>query len=97
MRPLPSSFRFLAPSIFYSSLLFRRALAPSPAQGSLFSRSFSPSLLPTKVLEKVGDSSRLESSRGDGRARKREDGRGKRIEWRMPKGEGKEEGKGENP
>lgn len=89
MRPLPSSFRFLAPSTFYSSLLFRRALAPSPAQGSLFSRSFSPSLLPTKVLEKVGDSSRLESSRGDGRARKREGGRGKRIEWRMPKGGGK--------
>lgn len=62
MRPLPSSFRFLAPSTFYSSLLFRRALAPSPAQGSLFSRSFSPSLLPTKVLEKVGDSSRVEGT-----------------------------------
>lgn len=57
MRPLPSSFPFLAPSLSPSI-----SSRPSPAQGSLFSRSFSPSLLPTKVLEKVGDSSRVEGT-----------------------------------
>lgn len=86
MRPLPSSFPFLAPSLSPSI-----SSRPSPAQRSLFSRSFSPSLLPTKVLEKVGDSSRVE---GTG---ERES---ERVEEEKRSG-GREEGerreRGENP
>lgn len=86
MRPLPSSFPFLAPSLSPSI-----SSRPSPAQRSFFSRSFSPSLLPTKVLEKVGDSSRVE---GTG---ERES---ERVEEEKRSG-GREEGerreRGENP